>query len=256
MNDQANALWPCVGRPRVEVLADHEPGLEAGRLGLGAPVEQVVRVELLEHRRVADRGHGSGLLAVGWRAWPGPRRRQWRRAGHRDDGRRGCWRRSRPRAPDLQATVIGSSRRAARRAGRPARRAGCAGRPGDGTVARPLLAVAHVEHDAAPGAGRRPRASRPATTGYDPTSPPAPTHASIPPTRTPTMWSTPMRTSWSTASTLGRLGRVRAGRARAACRPAGASRHSSRTCRPARCSSARARAPAANALRGPGRRRR
>ena len=41
-------------RPRVEVLADHEPGLEAGVLGRRAPVEQVGRMELLEHRGVAD----------------------------------------------------------------------------------------------------------------------------------------------------------------------------------------------------------
>ncbi len=57
----ALALLRC---PRVEVLADHEPGLEARGLGLGAPVEQLGRMELLEHRRVADRGHGSSSCAA------------------------------------------------------------------------------------------------------------------------------------------------------------------------------------------------
>src|SRR6185437_5631168 len=44
-------------RPRVEVLRDHEAGVEARVLGLGTPVEQVRRVELLEHGRVADLRH-------------------------------------------------------------------------------------------------------------------------------------------------------------------------------------------------------
>ena len=49
--------------PRVEVLADHEPGRETGVLGLRAPVEQVGRVELLEHRGVADRRHGRSVAS-------------------------------------------------------------------------------------------------------------------------------------------------------------------------------------------------
>src|SRR6185503_20963901 len=52
-------------RPRVEVLRDHEPGLEAGILGLGAPVEQVGRVELLEHCRVADLRHRTEWYECG-----------------------------------------------------------------------------------------------------------------------------------------------------------------------------------------------
>ncbi len=44
-------------RPRMEVLADHEAGLEAGALSLGAPVEQLGGMELLEHGRIADRRH-------------------------------------------------------------------------------------------------------------------------------------------------------------------------------------------------------
>ncbi len=56
MKDHANALWPW-GGPWVEVLADHEAGLETGVLGRGAPIEQIGWMELLEHRRVADRRH-------------------------------------------------------------------------------------------------------------------------------------------------------------------------------------------------------
>ena len=51
--------------PGVEVLADHEAGVEAGGLGLGAPVEQVRGVELFEHRRVADLCHGRCSPALG-----------------------------------------------------------------------------------------------------------------------------------------------------------------------------------------------
>ena len=43
--------------PRVEVLADHEAGLEAGILGRRAVVQQLGRLELLQHRGVADLGH-------------------------------------------------------------------------------------------------------------------------------------------------------------------------------------------------------
>ena len=43
--------------PWVEVLADHEPGREAGALSGLAQVQQLVRLELLEHRRVADLRH-------------------------------------------------------------------------------------------------------------------------------------------------------------------------------------------------------
>jgi hypothetical protein len=43
--------------PGVEVLRDHEAGAEPRLLGLRTPVEQVGRVELLEHGRVADRRH-------------------------------------------------------------------------------------------------------------------------------------------------------------------------------------------------------
>ncbi len=53
-----------LGRPRVEVLGDHEAGLEPGLLGLGAPVEQLGRVELLEHRRVADLRHARNGTAA------------------------------------------------------------------------------------------------------------------------------------------------------------------------------------------------
>ena len=41
----------------MEVFADHEAGLEARFLGLHAPLEQLGRLELFEHRGVADRGH-------------------------------------------------------------------------------------------------------------------------------------------------------------------------------------------------------
>ena len=66
--------------PGVEVLADHEAGIEPGTLRLGAPAQQVGGVELLEHRGVADGGHADLLWAgVGRgrgrsivRAEPGP----------------------------------------------------------------------------------------------------------------------------------------------------------------------------------------
>ncbi len=57
MKDQAKARLALLRGPRVEVLADHEPGGEAGGLGLLGPVEQVGRVELLEHAGVADLRH-------------------------------------------------------------------------------------------------------------------------------------------------------------------------------------------------------
>ena len=66
-------------RPRMEVLADHEAGLEAGVLGRGAVVQQVGRLELLEHRRVADLGHRGGVSASGGRE--GGRRPQAYRVG-------------------------------------------------------------------------------------------------------------------------------------------------------------------------------
>ena len=58
MKLHANADWPCSRRPRMEVLADLESGVEAGALRLLRPVEQVGRVELLEHAGVADLRHG------------------------------------------------------------------------------------------------------------------------------------------------------------------------------------------------------
>ena len=57
MNAHAKALWPCCRRPRMEMLADHEAGPEPGVLGRGAVVEQLGRVELLEHGGIADLGH-------------------------------------------------------------------------------------------------------------------------------------------------------------------------------------------------------
>src|SRR5262249_27369123 len=66
-------------RPWVEVLGDHEAGLEAGALGLGAPAEQVRGVELLEHRRIADLRHR--------REWY-ERRREGLRARPREGRRR------------------------------------------------------------------------------------------------------------------------------------------------------------------------
>src|ERR1700675_4809676 len=47
--------------PRMKVLADHEPGVEPGLFGRGAIVQQVSWMELLEHRGVADPGHGWDL---------------------------------------------------------------------------------------------------------------------------------------------------------------------------------------------------
>ena len=64
MNDHANARLALLRGPGVEVLADHEAGVEAGTLRLGAPAEQVGGVELLEHRGVADGGHAD-LLGPG-----------------------------------------------------------------------------------------------------------------------------------------------------------------------------------------------
>jgi hypothetical protein len=49
----------------MEVLADLEAGIEAGRLGPLGPVEQVGRVELLEHAGVADLRHGHSVPAGG-----------------------------------------------------------------------------------------------------------------------------------------------------------------------------------------------
>ena len=44
-------------RPGMEVLADLEAGVEAGGLGLLGPIEQVRRMELLEHACVPDLRH-------------------------------------------------------------------------------------------------------------------------------------------------------------------------------------------------------
>src|SRR5205807_6187279 len=61
-------------RPRLEVLRDHEAGGEPGLLRLDAPVEQVVRVELLHRARVTDLGHRAhGSDASVWGSvtgWP------------------------------------------------------------------------------------------------------------------------------------------------------------------------------------------
>ena len=55
-------LW----RPRMEMLADHEPGREPGVLRRRAVVEELGRVELLEHGGVADLRHRVGLQSRAW----------------------------------------------------------------------------------------------------------------------------------------------------------------------------------------------
>ena len=55
---------PLLGRPGMEVLADLEARVESGGLGPLGPVEQVGRVELLEHAGVADLRHGDSVPAA------------------------------------------------------------------------------------------------------------------------------------------------------------------------------------------------
>ena len=52
---------PLLRGPRMEVLADLEAGAEPGRLRLLRPVEQVGRMELLEHAGVTDLRHARSL---------------------------------------------------------------------------------------------------------------------------------------------------------------------------------------------------
>ena len=73
MNAQANALWPCWGVHGWKCSLTMKPALEAGALGGRALVEQLGRVELLEHRRITDlrHRHVSGSAAGRLRAGRG-----------------------------------------------------------------------------------------------------------------------------------------------------------------------------------------
>ena len=57
MNDHANALWPCCGVHGWKCSLTMKPALKPASSAGRALVEQVGRVELLEHRGVADLGH-------------------------------------------------------------------------------------------------------------------------------------------------------------------------------------------------------
>ena len=251
MNDQANALWPCWRRPRVEVLADHEPGLEAGR---------------------PRPGHTSRAARWGGTARASPRSRSWSCAGTPVAG--GGWlaRSGMPplatsrtsmswasrmlaaidaRAPDLQATVMGRPRGSSSR-----RRRQLAVRDRDGASGRCRPAStrrASRTSSRTPRSVGRPIADRAARSG------PGRRRAGRRRRPTPRRRRRGRRRRGRTRSAAaGRSphGAPRrpapAGRGRSAHRAAGASRHSSRRCHRARCSSEPGRCPAAKAARSAG----
>ena len=99
MNAQAKALWPCCGVHGWKCSLTMNPALKPAASAAGTAVEQVGRVELLEHRRVADLGHrwvsgsGSGGQALRVASADDHRRAgssRWAAAGSRWSPRTRC----------------------------------------------------------------------------------------------------------------------------------------------------------------------